>query len=88
MLTAFSFETLRLNKLSAGCYRRNQASSRAFERCGFRREALLRDQVVLDGRPHDVVLLGITHRDYQNRTQPESEPLPIREVIWDGLKIA
>ncbi len=88
VLTAFSFETLRLNKLSAGCYQRNEASARAFEKCGFRREALLRDQVLLEGQPHDVVLIGMTRRDYQKRVSPASEPLPIREVIWDGLKIA
>jgi RimJ/RimL family protein N-acetyltransferase len=55
----WAFNSVNLSKLSAGAYATNIASIRAFERCGFSREGLLRSQVQLDsGTRDDVVLLG------------------------------
>ncbi len=63
----FAFETLSLNRLEAGCYQPNEASARAFEKCGFRREGLLRERSFLEGKPCDVILLGMTANDYRAR---------------------
>jgi ribosomal-protein-alanine N-acetyltransferase len=65
LITQYGFEVLKLNKLKAGCYAPNEGSSRAFEKCGWQREGLLRSQVIsAEGEVTDVVLLGITSSDY------------------------
>lgn len=40
LLSAWAFETLDLNKLTAGCYATNVGSARAFEKAGFSIEAV------------------------------------------------
>lgn len=49
---------LGLRKLSAGCYASNRGSARAFEKAGFRVEAVRPAHFILDGRPEDLILLG------------------------------
>ncbi len=49
---------LGLRKLSAGCYASNAGSARAFEKAGFRVEAVRPAHFLLDGRPEDLILLG------------------------------
>lgn len=58
LITAHATATLGLRKLTAGCYAPNEASARAFERAGWRREALRPAQYLLDGEPADEILLG------------------------------
>lgn len=54
----FGLGTLGLAKLTAGCYANNQGSARAFEKCGFRREALLRSERICDGERVDCIRLA------------------------------
>ena len=64
VITNYGFQLLNLNKLKAGCYDVNLGSAKAFERCGYQREGLLRSHVISHGKCHDVILLGITAQDY------------------------
>lgn len=64
MITDFGFKRLNLNKLKAGSYEANKGSIKAFEKCGYQREGLLRSQVISDGKEMDVVLLGILSREF------------------------
>ena len=66
MITKFGFETLNLRKLCAGCYGTNIGSAKAFEKCGYRREGLLRDHVLTNGDTGSIILLGMTAQDYQS----------------------
>jgi RimJ/RimL family protein N-acetyltransferase len=59
LLSKFALQELRLRKVIAGIYRSNVGSVRAFEKVGYRLEAVLREQVLLDGRPEDVLLFAI-----------------------------
>jgi [ribosomal protein S5]-alanine N-acetyltransferase len=63
LLTRHAFATLGLHKLSAGCYAANEGSARAFEKAGFRREGLRREQFFSDGAWVDEILLGRTADD-------------------------
>lgn len=58
LMTRIGFEELGLRKITAGCYRSNTGSQRAFERAGFAVEAVRRAHFLLEGRPEDAVLLG------------------------------
>lgn len=69
-ITDYGFRMLNLNKLKAGCYDINQGSAKAFEKCGYQREGLLRSHVISSGRCHDVILLGMTAHDYWEKTTP------------------
>lgn len=55
----FAFDSLGLRKLSAGCYAENRSSLGAFNRVGFRQEGLRRKHYLLDGRPSDIIELGL-----------------------------
>lgn len=65
LVTKFAFERLNLNKLKAGCYIDNVGSIRAFEKCGYQREGLLREHVFSSGIETDLVLLGILKREFR-----------------------
>lgn len=65
LVTRHAFETLKLNKLRAGCYAPNEGSARAFEKCGYKREGLLKGQVFCDGEETDVITLGIRAAEFK-----------------------
>lgn len=58
LVCEFARRQLQLRKVTAGCYAVNIGSLRAFEKAGFRSEAVRREQCLLQGEPADIVLLG------------------------------
>lgn len=52
-------DELGLRKVTAGCYGGNIGSERAFERAGFNVEGRRPAQFLLDGKPEDLVLMGL-----------------------------
>ena len=71
---------MRLNFLSVSMDAMPQMkAARAFERCGFVREGLLRGQVFCDGKEEDLILLGRRAADRRkdfNRADPSSVVCP------------
>lgn len=57
-VTAIAHEELGLRKVTAGCYAGNIGSERAFLRCGFAIEGRRPAQVLCDGAPEDLILMG------------------------------
>ncbi len=55
----YAFEVLGLHKVSAGCYANNRASSRAFEKAGFRLEGHLAEEHMSDEGWVDKLWLGL-----------------------------
>lgn len=49
---------LALRKVTAGCYASNVGSKKAFEKAGFDVEGIRKQQVLRNGTPEDIVLLG------------------------------
>lgn len=58
LVTAFAFDELKLNKVTAGAYANNTASIKAFEKCGFNHEGLLAKNYQDQDEYVDAVLLG------------------------------
>jgi [ribosomal protein S5]-alanine N-acetyltransferase len=58
-----SFAHLGVRKLTAGCYRSNVGSRRAFERAGYHVEAVKRSQYFCEGEFQDGLLLARFHPD-------------------------
>ena len=63
------FSSLPLNRLEAQHDVRNPASGRVLQKCGFRREGLLRGRVLNKGEYADVVMYSLLRSDLQ---EPES----------------
>ncbi|WP_336270554.1 GNAT family N-acetyltransferase [Vreelandella arctica] len=64
MITHFGLVQLGLKKLTAGCYAQNIASLKAFTKNRWQQEGRLKNNVILDGKPHDWICLGISAEDY------------------------
>ena len=66
-LLALGFEEFMLERISAVCMKGNLASLRVMEKCGLKREGLLRSSVFAKGEMMDVHLSAITRKDYFNK---------------------
>lgn len=58
-LCRHAFEALGLRRLFLMVLAGNAAAIRVYRRCGFRQEGRLRQHVVKDGRPEDVLVMGL-----------------------------
>jgi RimJ/RimL family protein N-acetyltransferase len=72
VLARIAFTQLGLRKLTAGCYRSNAASARAFCKAGFHHEATRPRHLLLDGQPEDLILLA----RHNESTQSSEGALP------------
>lgn len=59
LLLKYAFETLKLHKVTSRVLAYNKASIRMQEKIGYSREALLKDELFLDGQYQDLILFGI-----------------------------
>jgi len=62
-LSRYAFDTLNLHKLWATVFAFNAPSQTLFERCGFLREGVLRDETFKEGRYHDVIRYGLLREE-------------------------
>lgn len=65
-ITRYAFEELKLHKITAGCYSDNEGSAVAFEKAGFKREALRPQHFFSQGRFVDYILLGLINPNFKN----------------------
>ena len=66
-LIEFAFTSLELHRLEADVDPRNDRSLRLLERCGFRREGLLRERYSVNGERQDTLILGLLRREWVRR---------------------
>ena len=59
VLTEFGFNKLGLHRITALVLEENMASYKMFEKCGYKREGLLIDKTLKNGRYYNVVVLSI-----------------------------
>jgi RimJ/RimL family protein N-acetyltransferase len=59
LLIRIAFEELNLHKLKLSVFAFNLQALGCYEKCGFIREGLLKDELFREGRYHDVVVLGL-----------------------------
>lgn len=59
LMIKYCFEELALHRLFLRVYADNNQAIRSYEKGGFVKEAYLRDDVFVDGRYRDIVLMGI-----------------------------
>ena len=76
-----AFHELRLHKVFAEVLADNDAALKAQAGAGFRREGYLPQHVLMDGKPRDVVLLGMTAAMWAARGKAIRAPLVSARLI-------
>ena len=66
VLADFAFNTLNLNRLSAGLYEGNIGSYKAFEKAGFRKEGIFRKMRYYQGKYVDQIMMGLIRQDMRS----------------------
>lgn len=64
ILIEFIFEQMNINKIKLNVYSFNQRAIRCYEKCGFKREGVLREELYRDGRYYDEIAMGLLKRDW------------------------
>ncbi len=62
---AFLFDTVGLHRVWLGTYHHNARARRAYEKCGFVREGVMRQSDWVDGRWVDSVIYGILEHEFR-----------------------
>lgn len=62
LMIQYAFGELELHRLFLRVYAENAQAIRSYEKAGFVKEAHLRDDVCINGKYHDIVLMGILNQ--------------------------
>ncbi len=65
LLLDFAFRQLNLNRVYLKVHADNARAIRCYEKCGFRLEGRLREQIYRDGRYEDVLEMGVLRREFE-----------------------
>jgi ribosomal-protein-alanine N-acetyltransferase len=65
LMVEYGFDRLNLHKISAGVNNYNTASLKAFERVGFEEEGRRKEELFVDGRYCDSIILGLTFERFK-----------------------
>jgi diamine N-acetyltransferase len=66
-LARFAFQQMNLNRLYMDTLADNEATIHVCEKVGFRLEGTLREAVFLDGAYHDILVMAMLRREWQER---------------------
>lgn len=66
VLVKFIFEQMNLHKIKLHVYSFNVRAIKSYEKCGFVREGLLRQEMYRDGKYSDEVVMGLLSDEYFN----------------------
>lgn len=62
--TKFAFEALNLHRVESEAVAENEASQRALEKAGYKREGVFRKRAWSEGQWHDTIRYAILDEDY------------------------
>src|SRR5262245_41829341 len=65
LITGYAFETLNMNRVWLNVYEYNERGVRAYERVGFKREGILRQDRYHEGRYWDTIIMGILCEEWK-----------------------
>ncbi|GMQ58838.1 GNAT family protein [Vallitalea sediminicola] len=64
VLIRFIFNEMNINKIKLDVYSFNDRAMRCYEKCGFKKEGVLRQELYREGRYHDIIAMGLLKEDY------------------------
>ncbi|MBN1203296.1 MAG: GNAT family N-acetyltransferase [Myxococcaceae bacterium] len=76
LMLDYGFGTLNLHKVWLHVYAHHAPAIRVYEKAGFRKEGVQRDQHYVEGRYVDAVLMGIIRSEWTPLTLPSAAPEP------------
>jgi [ribosomal protein S5]-alanine N-acetyltransferase len=65
LMIQYGFETLNLNRIFLRVYEYNPRAMKAYEKAGFKREGVLRDDTYRMGRYWDAMIMGLLREDWK-----------------------
>ena len=68
LVVRYAFEELHLNRVQLHVYEYNLRGVRVYEKVGFRREGVLRQEHMYDGRFWDTVVMAILREEWEKRS--------------------
>jgi RimJ/RimL family protein N-acetyltransferase len=69
ILLRFVFEQMNINKAKLNVYSFNRRAIRSYQKCGFRIEGTLRQEIFRDGSFHDEIIMGILKDEFGRNDQ-------------------
>ncbi len=64
LLVKFIFEEMNMNKVKLSVYGFNHRAKRSYEKCGFKEEGVLRQEIYREGQYHDEIIMSILRSEY------------------------
>jgi RimJ/RimL family protein N-acetyltransferase len=64
VLVKFIFEQMNINKIKLNVYSFNERAIKSYEKCGFKKEGQLREEIFRDGKYFDEYVMGILRKEY------------------------
>lgn len=64
VLIKFVFYQMNIRKVKLSVYAFNERAIKCYEKCGFKKEGVLRDEIFKDGRYYDEIIMGILRDEY------------------------
>jgi len=64
VLVGFIFDQMNINKIKLKVFSFNERAIKIYENCGFKKEAILRQEIFRNGRYHDDVVMGLLKEEY------------------------
>lgn len=64
VLIRFIFEQMNVNKIKLFVYSFNERAVKSYEKCGFVKEGVLRQEMYRDGKYHDEYVMGVLRDEY------------------------
>ncbi len=65
-LIHFIFNQIPVNKIKLQVFSFNERAIRSYEKCGFKIEAVLKEELFRNGKYHDDIIMSIFRRDYND----------------------
>lgn len=65
ILLSFAFNQININKVRLNVYSFNEQAIKSYEKCGFKNEGVLRQEIFRDGRYYDTIVMGLLREEYK-----------------------
>lgn len=73
LILGYAFIELNLHRVSLGVFSYNTRAIRAYEKCGFRKEGIIRQSFRREGQRWDEITMGILHSEWCEHNQQSSQ---------------
>ncbi|KUO69304.1 MAG: acetyltransferase [Clostridia bacterium BRH_c25] len=67
VLMKFIFEQMNIHKIKLNVFSYNKRAIKSYEKCGFKIEGVLRQEIFRDGCYHDEIIMGLLKEEYNIR---------------------